>query len=61
MAGAKKIESETVKLYRFLEDTWRTLDTSIVGGDGEYVYFENLPPGFSPFTISLEIESKEID
>ncbi|KXS43202.1 MAG: hypothetical protein AWU59_1240 [Methanolobus sp. T82-4] len=54
------IESDTVKLYRYSNESWTALDTEVTEEDDDYVYFESQTPGFSPFAISSEAESEEL-
>jgi|GEM_PF-6011433 len=54
------IESDTVKLYRYSNESWTALDTEVTEEDDEYVYFESQTPAFSPFAISSEAESEEL-
>lgn len=53
------IKSDTVKLYRYSNESWTALDTEVTEEDDEYVYFESQTPAFSPFAISSEAESGE--
>lgn len=55
-----KIETSTVKLYRYADSSWNALPTSVTAEDEGYVYFESQTPGFSPFAITSETENTEI-
>lgn len=54
-----KIDTATVKLYRYADSSWKALPTSVTAEDEGYIYFESQTPGFSPFAISSETEAKE--
>lgn len=54
-----KIDTATVKLYRYADSSWKALPTSVTAEDEVYIYFESQTPGFSPFAISSETEAKE--
>jgi PGF-pre-PGF domain-containing protein len=55
------IQASEVRLYRYSDDMWDALTTSIIGEDDEHVYFESRTPGFSPFAISSEASTEMID
>lgn len=42
-------------MYRYHNDSWELLPTSILSTNGEYVYYESMTPGFSPFAISGDL------
>jgi PGF-pre-PGF domain-containing protein len=46
------LDSGNIRLYRYSDDMWNELDTSVVGEDKQFIYFEAATPGFSPFAIS---------
>lgn len=46
------IDSADVVLYRYADDVWNKLETSVTDEDDEYVYYKSVTPGFSPFAIS---------
>ncbi|WP_292471328.1 NosD domain-containing protein [Methanolobus sp.] len=50
------VPAESVILYRYSDNIWNKLPTTITREDDEYVYFETKTPGFSPFAISGEPE-----
>jgi PGF-pre-PGF domain-containing protein len=50
------VPAESVILYRYSDNIWNKLPTTITREDDEYVYFETETPGFSPFAISGESE-----
>ncbi|WP_167848837.1 PGF-pre-PGF domain-containing protein [Methanolobus halotolerans] len=54
------IGTDTVKLYRYSDDSWDALSTSVTSEDGRFVYFESQTPGFSPFAISSDTEAVEV-
>ncbi|AKB29629.1 Cell surface protein [Methanosarcina siciliae T4/M] len=47
-----RIIENTITLYRYIDDTWNTLPTSLTGEDQDYFYFSSETPGFSPFAIA---------
>ncbi|WP_048184420.1 PGF-pre-PGF domain-containing protein [Methanosarcina siciliae] len=47
-----RIIENTITLYRYIDDTWKTLPTSLTGEDQDYFYFSSETPGFSPFAIA---------
>lgn len=54
------IEADEVKLYRYADNSWNALPTSVIRGDAEYVYFESHTPGFSHFAICSESENTQL-
>jgi PGF-pre-PGF domain-containing protein len=54
------IETDTVKLYRYADSSWKVLPTTTAGEDESYIYFESQTPGFSPFAIISEAEAQEV-
>ncbi|MEZ5335633.1 MAG: PGF-pre-PGF domain-containing protein [Methanolobus sp.] len=48
--------SEGIALYRYDDDRWNKLETTVTGEDDTYVYFKSETPGFSPFAIASEFE-----
>jgi len=46
------VDSSDIRLNRYSDNSWSTLETKVTEEGGEYVYFESLTPGFSPFAIS---------
>ncbi|MCL7474415.1 MAG: S8 family serine peptidase [ANME-2 cluster archaeon] len=48
------VQDGGIALYRYHNDSWEPLPTSIINTNGEYVYYESVTPGFSPFAISGE-------
>ncbi len=54
-----EINVDLVKLYRYADDSWDAVPTTLVGEDDRYMYFESHTPGFSPFAISSEISAKD--
>ena len=45
------IDERTVKLLRYVGTVWQSLNTSMVGEDNDYVYYEAETPGFSYFAV----------
>ncbi|HIH75288.1 MAG TPA: PGF-pre-PGF domain-containing protein [Methanosarcina sp.] len=45
------IGESTIALYRYSEDKWAALPTTLTGDDENYFYFTAETPGFSPFAI----------
>ncbi|MBW6518017.1 MAG: S8 family serine peptidase [ANME-2 cluster archaeon] len=48
------VQDGSIALYRYHNDSWEPLPTSIINTNGEYIYYESVTPGFSPFAISGE-------
>jgi PGF-pre-PGF domain-containing protein len=46
------IDKDNVNLYRYSDDSWNLLSTTITDEDDTYVYFKAETPGFSPFAIA---------
>jgi PGF-pre-PGF domain-containing protein len=46
------ISSDDIILYRYSDDAWNELDTSVLSEDDTSVHFESNTPGFSPFAIA---------
>jgi PGF-pre-PGF domain-containing protein len=46
------VDSSDIRLNRYSDNSWSTLETKVTEEGEEYVYFESLTPGFSPFAIS---------
>jgi hypothetical protein len=42
-------------VYKYSNDQWDPLETSITGEDGEYLYLHTTTPGFSSFAVSGKI------
>ncbi len=58
------IGENTITLYRYSNNTWNSLPTTLTGKDEDYFYFSSETPGFSPFAISGQeknSQSIEID
>jgi hypothetical protein len=55
-----EINVDLVKLYRYADDSWDAVPTTLVGEDDRYMYFESHTPGFSPFAISSEISDNDV-
>jgi len=49
------IQEDSIAMYRYHNDSWELLPTSILSTNGEYVYYESMTPGFSPFAISGDL------
>ena len=49
------IDKSTIKVYKYSNDQWDPLETSITGEDGEYLYLHTTTPGFSSFAVSGKI------
>lgn len=47
-----RINSSTVVLNRYTDDTWNPLNTTKVDEDSDYVYYESESPGLSIFAIT---------
>lgn len=46
------IGENTITLYRYSNNTWDSLPTTLTGEDEDYFYFSSETPGFSPFAIA---------
>ncbi|WP_321430998.1 PGF-pre-PGF domain-containing protein [uncultured Methanolobus sp.] len=46
------LTSDGISLYRYSDDVWNKLETTVLSEDDTRVYFESTTPGFSPFAIS---------
>lgn len=53
------IEKDSVKLYRYADDKWNSLETSVADEDPQYVYYESKTSGFSPFAISADVNEEK--
>lgn len=53
-------DNTSVALWNYNNKAWSKLETTKVGGDNTYVFFESKTPGFGPFTIVVPSESKEL-
>lgn len=51
-------DSKLVKLYRYSNGMWNSLETSEIDEDEDYFYYEASSPGFSPFAIIMPENSK---
>ena len=49
-----RIDKHTVALYRYANDTWQKLNTTMINETESYVTYEAVTPGFSVFAISGE-------
>jgi len=47
-----RISESTITLYRYSDDAWNALPTTLTGEDQDYFYFTSETPGFSPFAIA---------
>lgn len=47
-------DSSDIRLNRYSDNSWSSLETKVTEEGGEYTYFESLTPGFSPFAITAE-------
>ncbi|HWR24730.1 MAG TPA: PGF-pre-PGF domain-containing protein, partial [Methanosarcina sp.] len=54
----KKIDPATINLYRYNNNKWNKLETSLLEEDDKYLYFAAKTPGFSPFAIGGESAPK---
>ncbi|MPM78042.1 hypothetical protein SDC9_125052 [bioreactor metagenome] len=46
------IGESTITLYRYSDNKWNALPTTLTGEDKDFFYFRSETPGFSPFAIS---------
>ena len=49
------LTSDGISLYRYSDDVWNKLETTVLSDDDTRVYFESTTPGFSPFAISASV------
>jgi len=47
-----RIIESMMTLFRYSDDTWNALPTTLTGEDLDYFYFSSETPGFSPFAIA---------
>jgi len=52
--AANNIDESTIRLNRYSNENWNQLATSRTGEDTDYLYFESVTSGFSPFAITAE-------
>ncbi len=55
------VDSGNINLKRYHAGKWETLDTEITGEDEDFVIFEAKTPGFSPFAITAETPSDDME
>ena len=48
------IQEDSITLYRYNNDSWELLPTSMLNTNEQYLYYQSSTPGFSPFAISGE-------
>ena len=48
----QNIQEDSITLYRYNNDSWEQLTTSMLNNNEQYLYYQSLTPGFSPFAIS---------
>ncbi|MCD4821472.1 MAG: PGF-pre-PGF domain-containing protein [Methanococcoides sp.] len=48
------VDSSDIRLNRYSDNSWSTLETNVTEEGEEYVSFESLTPGFSPFVITAQ-------
>ncbi len=49
------IQEDSIAMYRYHNDSWELLPTSILDTNVRYIYYESTTPGFSPFAISGDL------
>ncbi|WP_094227708.1 PGF-pre-PGF domain-containing protein [Methanolobus psychrotolerans] len=54
------ITSDDIVLYRYSDDVWNELETSVLSDDDTYVYFESKTPGFSPFAVAASVNKETV-
>lgn len=54
------ISENTITLYRYSENTWTALPTTLTGEDDVYFYFTAETPGFSPFAIASPEKNTQV-
>ncbi|WP_082088245.1 MULTISPECIES: PGF-pre-PGF domain-containing protein [unclassified Methanosarcina] len=54
------ISENTMTLYRYSNNTWNALPTTLTGKDQDYFYFTAETPGFSPFAISSPEKNTQV-
>ncbi len=55
------VDSGNINLKRYHAGKWETLDTEITGENEDFVIFEAKTPGFSPFAITAETPSDDME
>ncbi|WP_407282516.1 PGF-pre-PGF domain-containing protein [Methanolobus sp. WCC1] len=53
------VTSDDIILYRYSDDSWNELDTSVLSEDDTSVHFEAETPGFSPFAIAAPVSNEK--
>jgi PGF-pre-PGF domain-containing protein len=53
------VSSDDIILYRYSDDAWNELDTSVLSEDDTSVHFESNTPGFSPFAIAAPFSAEK--
>jgi PGF-pre-PGF domain-containing protein len=51
----QNIQEDSITLYRYNNDSWEQLPTSMLNNNEQYLYYQSLTPGFSPFAISGDL------
>ena len=51
----QNIQEDSITLYRYNNDSWEQLTTSMLNNNEQYLYYQSLTPGFSPFAISGDL------
>ncbi|MDK2938198.1 MAG: hypothetical protein PWQ51_362 [Methanolobus sp.] len=54
------VSSDDIILYRYSDDAWNELDTSVLSEDDTSVHFESNTPGFSPFAIAAPFSAEKM-
>ncbi|WP_342305190.1 PGF-pre-PGF domain-containing protein [Methanolobus sp. ZRKC5] len=50
------VETTDIHLKRYHEHKWETLETKMTGENEDFVIFEAITPGFSPFAITADVQ-----
>ncbi|MGP8330355.1 MAG: PGF-pre-PGF domain-containing protein, partial [Methanosarcinaceae archaeon] len=58
---ANNIDVSKIRLNRYSDENWNPLATNLIKEDADYLHFESVTPGFSPFAITAEEKKDETD
>ncbi len=57
--AANNIDESKIRLNRYSDENWNPLATSLINEDADYLHFESVTSGFSPFAITAEEKKAE--
>lgn len=59
-AQNNNINISSMNLYNYNNSKWNLLDTHLTNEDMNYLYYESIVPGFSPFAITAKMNNHQI-